>query len=134
MPTTDDFRAWRRRTGPLHPTPATSLAFQAKLGAFVGSLRGWSDDELRELTVPSLVLVGDKDFVRSNTPPTCKRCYPRPASRSCPAQPTSACSTKPTSSCRSFTASSATETSANPEALRALAPCHMRDLYAAMRP
>jgi pimeloyl-ACP methyl ester carboxylesterase len=32
--------------------------------AFVGSLQGWSDDELRELTVATLVLIGDNDFVR----------------------------------------------------------------------
>ncbi|MGH9290899.1 MAG: alpha/beta fold hydrolase [Acidimicrobiales bacterium] len=25
---------------------------------------GWSDDELRDLTVPTLVLIGDNDFVR----------------------------------------------------------------------
>ncbi len=54
----------RRRTGPFAPDLGHFSAFQAKLGAFVGSLRGWSDDELRELTVLSLVLVGDRDFVR----------------------------------------------------------------------
>lgn len=64
MPTTDDFRAFEEAYRAVAPDPDHFPTFAAKLGAFVGSLPGWSDDELRELTVPTLVLIGDNDFVR----------------------------------------------------------------------
>jgi pimeloyl-ACP methyl ester carboxylesterase len=64
MPTADDFRAWEEAYRAVASDPDQFSALQAKVGAFVGSLPGWSDDELRELTVPTLVLIGDKDFVR----------------------------------------------------------------------
>jgi pimeloyl-ACP methyl ester carboxylesterase len=64
MPTADDFGAWEEAYRAVAPDPDHFSAFAAKLSAFVGSLQGWSDDELRELTVPTLVLIGDNDFVR----------------------------------------------------------------------
>lgn len=64
MPTEDDFRAWEDAYRAVAPDPDHFSTFQTKLSAFVGSLPGWSDDELRELTVPTLVLIGDNDFVR----------------------------------------------------------------------
>jgi pimeloyl-ACP methyl ester carboxylesterase len=64
MPTEDDFRAWEEAYRAVAPDPDHFSAFAAKLGTFVGSLPGWSDDELRELTGATLVLIGDNDFVR----------------------------------------------------------------------
>jgi pimeloyl-ACP methyl ester carboxylesterase len=64
MPTEGDFRAWEQAYRAVAPDPDHFPAFQAKLGAFVGGLPGWSDSELRELTGPTLVLIGDSDFVR----------------------------------------------------------------------
>ena len=64
MPTEDDFRAWEEAHRAVAPDPDHFPAFAAKLGAFVNTLPGWSDDELRELTGPTLVLIGDNDFVR----------------------------------------------------------------------
>lgn len=64
MPTEDDFRAWEEAYRAVAPDPDHFSTFAAKLAAFVGSLPGWSDDELRELTGPTLVLIGDNDFVR----------------------------------------------------------------------
>jgi pimeloyl-ACP methyl ester carboxylesterase len=64
MPTEDDFRAWEEAYRAVAPDPDNFSAFAATLAAFVGSLPGWSDDELRELTVPTLVLIGDNDFIR----------------------------------------------------------------------
>jgi pimeloyl-ACP methyl ester carboxylesterase len=64
MPTEDDFRSFEEAYRAVAPDPDHFSAFEAKLGAFVGGLPGWSDDELRELTGPVLVLLGDDDFVR----------------------------------------------------------------------
>jgi pimeloyl-ACP methyl ester carboxylesterase len=64
MPSEDDFRAWEEAYRAVAPDPDHFPAFAAKLGAFVNSLPGWSDDELRELQGPTLVLIGDDDFVR----------------------------------------------------------------------
>jgi pimeloyl-ACP methyl ester carboxylesterase len=64
MPTEDDFRAWEEAYRAVAPDPDHFTAIAAKVSAFVGSLQGWSDDELRELTVATLVLIGDNDFVR----------------------------------------------------------------------
>jgi pimeloyl-ACP methyl ester carboxylesterase len=64
MPSEDDFRAWEETYRAVAPDPDHFSAFAAKLGAFVDSLPGWSDDELRELTGTTLVLIGDNDFVR----------------------------------------------------------------------
>jgi pimeloyl-ACP methyl ester carboxylesterase len=64
MPTEDDFRAWEEAYRAVAPDPDHFSAFAAKLGAFVGSLPGWSDDELRDLKGATLVLIGDRDFVR----------------------------------------------------------------------
>jgi pimeloyl-ACP methyl ester carboxylesterase len=64
MPTEDDFRAFEEAYRAVAPDPDHFPAFAAKLGAFVGDLPGWSDDELREVTAPTLVLIGDNDFVR----------------------------------------------------------------------
>jgi pimeloyl-ACP methyl ester carboxylesterase len=64
MPTEDDFRAFEDAYRAVAPDPDHFSTFAAKLAAFVGSLPGWSDEELRELTVPTLVLLGDYDFIR----------------------------------------------------------------------
>jgi pimeloyl-ACP methyl ester carboxylesterase len=64
MPAEADFRSFEEAYRAVAPDPDHFAAFQAKLGAFVGGLPGWSDDELREVAGPTLVLVGDRDFIR----------------------------------------------------------------------
>jgi pimeloyl-ACP methyl ester carboxylesterase len=64
MPTEGDFLAFEEAYRAVAPDPDHFSIFAAKLAAFVGSLPGWSDDEFRVLTAPTLVLIGDNDFVR----------------------------------------------------------------------
>jgi pimeloyl-ACP methyl ester carboxylesterase len=64
MPTEDDFRAMAEAYRATAPDPDHFDAFAAKLSACVGSLPGWPDGEIRRITAPSLVLIGDLDFVR----------------------------------------------------------------------
>ena len=45
------------------PDPDHFDAFEAKAAAMLAALPGWSDRQLREITAPVLVLVGDRDLV-----------------------------------------------------------------------
>jgi pimeloyl-ACP methyl ester carboxylesterase len=63
MPSEADFRGWEQAYRAVAPDPDHFADFQHKLGTFVGGLPGWSDEQLREVTAPTLVLIGDTDFV-----------------------------------------------------------------------
>jgi pimeloyl-ACP methyl ester carboxylesterase len=63
MPTEGDFRAWEEAYRAVAPDLDHFSTFAAKVSAFVAGLNWWSDDELRELTVATLVFC-DSDFVR----------------------------------------------------------------------
>jgi pimeloyl-ACP methyl ester carboxylesterase len=64
MPTADDFQTMEDAYRAVAPDPDHFSTFAAKNSAFVGGLPGWSDDELRQISVPTLVLIGDNDFIR----------------------------------------------------------------------
>jgi len=64
MPTPAEFRAMEAFYRSVAPDPDHFEAFASKAGAFVGGLPGWSPDELAGITAPTLILVGDRDFVR----------------------------------------------------------------------
>lgn len=64
MPTEDDFRAWEEAYRAVASEPDHFAALAAKVSGWVHSLRGWSEEELRQITAPTLVIVGDQDFVR----------------------------------------------------------------------
>jgi pimeloyl-ACP methyl ester carboxylesterase len=63
MPTEADFRSMHDEYVRVAPDPDHFEEFAARLSAMVGSFEGWPDDELRALPVPTLVIVGDNDFV-----------------------------------------------------------------------
>ncbi|GAA5176010.1 alpha/beta hydrolase [Pseudonocardia eucalypti] len=63
MPTADDFAAMRADYRRVAPDPDHFDAFQEKVSAAVGAFPGWSDDQLRGLAVPTLVMAGDTDFM-----------------------------------------------------------------------
>lgn len=64
MPTEDDFRAMRDAYVRVAPDPGHFEAFMAKTSAAAQSFGGWPEEELRGITVPTMVVVGDHDFVR----------------------------------------------------------------------
>jgi pimeloyl-ACP methyl ester carboxylesterase len=64
MPTEDDGRAWEEAYRRVAPDPDGFGAFLAKLSAVVSVGQEWSDDQLRAIASPTLVLVGDRDFMR----------------------------------------------------------------------
>jgi pimeloyl-ACP methyl ester carboxylesterase len=64
MPTQDDFEQMRRDYLRVSPHPEQFEAFQAKVGGAVAAFQGWSDEALRAIAAPTLVIIGDTDFVR----------------------------------------------------------------------
>lgn len=63
MPTAEDFEAMRVEHERLAPPPADLAAQMAKQGPVVQSFTGWSDAELARVTAPTLIMIGDHDFV-----------------------------------------------------------------------
>jgi pimeloyl-ACP methyl ester carboxylesterase len=63
MPTEADFAAMRQAFVDASPHPGDFEKVAEKTGGMVHSCAGWSDEELRSVTAPTLVLVGDTDFV-----------------------------------------------------------------------
>ncbi len=64
MPAPDDFAAMQAAYARVAPDPDHFQEFAAKTSGAVQALPGWSDDTLRGISAPTLVVVGDHDFVR----------------------------------------------------------------------
>lgn len=64
LPTARDFQGMREAYAAVAPDPDRFEAFAARLGAVVAGMPGWSEDELRAIDRPALLVVGDHDFVR----------------------------------------------------------------------
>jgi pimeloyl-ACP methyl ester carboxylesterase len=63
MPTEEDGRQWEAAYRAAAPDPEGFYPFLAKLSAVVAAGQEWSDDQLRAITSPTLVMVGDRDFM-----------------------------------------------------------------------
>jgi pimeloyl-ACP methyl ester carboxylesterase len=63
LPTEQDFADMAAAYRAVAPDPDHFGAFAAKVSALPPTVN-WSDDELRAITAPALVLIGDTDFVR----------------------------------------------------------------------
>jgi pimeloyl-ACP methyl ester carboxylesterase len=63
MPTEADFQAMRDGYRQVAPDPDGFDAIAEKTSSMVHDLEGWSDQQMRLIAAPSLVLVGDTDFV-----------------------------------------------------------------------
>jgi pimeloyl-ACP methyl ester carboxylesterase len=64
MPTEADFQAMRDDYAAVAPDPSHFDAFAERVSTMVHSYVGWTADDLRAVQVPTLVLVGDRDFIR----------------------------------------------------------------------
>jgi pimeloyl-ACP methyl ester carboxylesterase len=64
MPTQADFRAMQEAYARVAPHPEHFEAIMGKTSGMVGSFGGWKDDDLRAITAPTLLVIGDHDFVR----------------------------------------------------------------------
>jgi pimeloyl-ACP methyl ester carboxylesterase len=63
LPTEADFAAMRDAYAAVAPDPAHFGAFAEKAVAMVHGFGGWTDDQLRGIEAPVLVLIGDTDFI-----------------------------------------------------------------------
>jgi pimeloyl-ACP methyl ester carboxylesterase len=64
MPTEEDFRQMREAYGRLAPDPGHFDVFAAKTTQAAGSQKGWTAGELGRIGAPTLLVVGDHDFIR----------------------------------------------------------------------
>ncbi|GAB2959278.1 alpha/beta hydrolase [Amycolatopsis acidiphila] len=64
MPTEADFAEMFQAYQRVAPEPERFDSFKAKVSEAVARLEGWSADQLRAVTAPTLLIVGDNDFVR----------------------------------------------------------------------
>lgn len=64
LPTEADFAEMREAYLRTAPDPGHFAAFFEKVGRSVGAFQGWDADALRGIASPTLLVVGDTDFVR----------------------------------------------------------------------
>ncbi|MDT7599592.1 MAG: hypothetical protein QOK26_1669 [Pseudonocardiales bacterium] len=64
LPTEAHFAEMQRAYAAVAPDPDHFEAFLERLQPTVVGFRGWSDEQLRALTAPTLLVIGDRDFVR----------------------------------------------------------------------
>jgi pimeloyl-ACP methyl ester carboxylesterase len=63
MPTQQDFVAMQETYARLSPHPDHFTDFLTTLSASNADLKGWDDEQLAGITAPTLVVIGDHDFV-----------------------------------------------------------------------
>jgi pimeloyl-ACP methyl ester carboxylesterase len=63
LPTPDDFQAMRDTYVATAPDPGAFDAVAERTSGLVQSFTGWTDDQLRDVRLPVLILVGDTDFI-----------------------------------------------------------------------
>jgi pimeloyl-ACP methyl ester carboxylesterase len=64
LPTEADFAAWRASFERVAPDTKAYDAILARLNAMLAAWPGWSDDEIRAIRAPTLIAIGDNDYVR----------------------------------------------------------------------
>jgi pimeloyl-ACP methyl ester carboxylesterase len=64
MPSESDFQAMRDAYDRVAPDPGHFAEIMAKTSAMVAAFEGWPAEEIRAITAPTLLLVGDTDFIR----------------------------------------------------------------------
>ena len=63
LPTAEDFGAMRAAYASVAPDPDHFEVFAQKTAGMVHGFGGWTDDQLRAISGPVLVLIGDTDFI-----------------------------------------------------------------------
>jgi pimeloyl-ACP methyl ester carboxylesterase len=63
MPTAADGQKWEEEYRRVAPDPDRFGDLIRRAGAMVGAIEGWSSEELRAIRAPTLILIGDQDFI-----------------------------------------------------------------------
>ena len=64
LPTEEEFAAWQEAYKAVAPNPEGFFPFLERMQPVVHDWSGWTDDEVRSITAPTLLVIGDRDFVR----------------------------------------------------------------------
>jgi len=64
LPTEEEFAVWRADYEAVAPDPAGLFPFLERLQPVVHDMAGWTADEIRSITAPTFLVIGDHDFVR----------------------------------------------------------------------
>src|SRR4051812_9915866 len=64
LPTGEEFAAWQADYEAVAPNPADFFPFLERMQPVVHDFAGWSADEIRSITAPTFLVIGDRDFVR----------------------------------------------------------------------
>lgn len=64
LPTEAEFAVWQADYEAVAPDPGHLFAFLERLQPVVHAMTGWTADQIRSITAPTLLVVGDRDFVR----------------------------------------------------------------------
>jgi pimeloyl-ACP methyl ester carboxylesterase len=64
LPSEREFASWPAAYEAVAPNPADFFPFLERLQPVVHDWSGWTDDEIRSVAAPTLLVIGDHDFVR----------------------------------------------------------------------
>jgi pimeloyl-ACP methyl ester carboxylesterase len=64
LPTEEEFAGWQADYDAVAPEPDDFFPFLERLQPVVHDFAGWTADEIRSIAAPTLLVVGDRDFVR----------------------------------------------------------------------
>lgn len=64
LPTQEEFAAWKAAYDAVAPDPDDLFPFLERLQPVVHDWAGWTADEVRSVSAPTLLVIGDNDFVR----------------------------------------------------------------------
>jgi pimeloyl-ACP methyl ester carboxylesterase len=77
LPTQDDFQAMRDAYLATAPEPGAFDTMAEKTSGLVQAFTGWTDDQLRGVDLPVLILVGDTDFIHVENAAEAMRLLPK---------------------------------------------------------
>jgi pimeloyl-ACP methyl ester carboxylesterase len=64
LPTEEEFASWQAAYEAVAPNPADFFPFLERMQPVVHDFAGWTADEIRSITAPTFLVIGDRDFVR----------------------------------------------------------------------
>jgi pimeloyl-ACP methyl ester carboxylesterase len=64
LPTEEEFATWQADYEAVAPNPADFFPFLERMQPVVHEFSGWTADEIRSITAPTFLVIGDRDFVR----------------------------------------------------------------------
>lgn len=64
LPTEEEFTRWHAAYDAVAPNPDDFFPFLERLQPVVHDFDGWTADEIRSIAAPTLLVIGDQDFVR----------------------------------------------------------------------